>query len=134
LTFVAAACNSVDHVEVAFVEWVDEPFAFSIPTSVSAGQSFEAVLTTYGDGCASVDSTDVVVDSASASITPFDRERVPAGSETCVSNVMLLAHSVQLVFDASGTKTLVVHGRRRPGGGPTNTPTDVQHEVSVDVQ
>jgi hypothetical protein len=135
LVLFAPACGAEDRsVQVGFIEWVDEAFAFDAPSTVQAGQSFEGILTTYGDGCVSLDRTDVLLHADSASITPFDREQPPSDGAACPLNVVLVLHHAQLVFASPGNKTITVYGRRQPGGGSANSPTDVQHEISVVVE
>src|SRR3954468_23729198 len=129
------ACGGADDVvDVGFVEWVGAPFTIEIPSTVRTSERFEANLTTYGDGCTSSESTEVILQADSASITPYNRERIPSHDEGCPLNVILIPHQASLMFETPGTKRIIVRGRSQPGGGPGSVATDVERDISVIVE
>ena len=128
---VSQACSDDSYeVELAVVETVVNPFAIEAPADARSGEPFEVVLTTYGGSCTSVEETEVTAQADTASITPYNRVRV---GSNCPKNIEFVLHRARLMFDTPGSKTIVVYGKKDPGGA-SGVLTDVSHTVQVTVQ
>jgi hypothetical protein len=91
--------------------------ALVAPASVSAGQTFQATVTTLGfNGCWQADGADLSNGGATLTIHPYDAVR----GEVCTQALVELRRTVDLRFDTPGTATIVVEGRgdpNEPGAG-----------------
>jgi hypothetical protein len=110
LTLVAACDESV--VERGMVEWGGNPARIEAPSVVTVGARFDVVVTTYGEGCTYLESTDVVVEGNDTVIEPYDSRTITHGDGACPSDIKLIAHNAAMTFDRVGTQTVRVRGRR----------------------
>jgi hypothetical protein len=85
---------------------------FIVPGHARVGQPVQAVITTYGGGCISEDTTFVSVSGMSAEITPM--QRVYYGG-ACTMEMRITRRPITLVFDKPGVANVRVTGRANPG-------------------
>jgi hypothetical protein len=110
----ASACDdSDDVVEIGVIERVDIGIGaeIEVPSSVKIGELALVRVSTYGDGCISLDDTEVNITAGGAEITPYDRRHPPK----CTSNFLVFKHEAQVRFNTLGLKTILVNGRSRDG-------------------
>lgn len=102
--------------------------ALVAPSSVTAGQVFQATVTTLGfNACWRADGADVSNGGATLTIRPYDTVR----GEVCAQALVELRRTVDLRFDTPGTAKIVVEGR----GDPNEPgPGIVQVEQTVTVR
>lgn len=98
--------------------WPDPGTALiEAPDEVDAGVPFDIVVRTLGlSGCWSALRTEVVLQSARATILPIDRDRSDPDT-ACTLVLQALRHDARLVFDDPGPARIVVRGRRVLGDG-----------------
>ncbi|HYH80428.1 MAG TPA: hypothetical protein VEX86_11550 [Longimicrobium sp.] len=101
--------------------------ALVAPAVVSAGQTFQATVTTLGfSGCWRADGAEVATAAATASIHPYDRQE----GEVCTAALVELRRTVDLRFDTPGTAKIVVEGRSDPNE-PQSGIVRVEQTVTV---
>ena len=101
--------------------------ALAAPATVTAGQPFQATVTTLGyDGCWRSDGEDVTRAATQAVIRPYDKVQ----GEACTTALVEIRHVVQLRFDNRGTAKIVVQGRAEPLD-PQQGPVTVEQTVTV---
>lgn len=105
---IAACDDSV--VEVGVLQFHNDPVRILVPDTARPREAVLVQIVTYGDGCVSVEDTEVEPSEEGAEITPYDRRRVGEGA--CPQIQLHLSHDVQITFDTAGPKTIRVHGRR----------------------
>jgi hypothetical protein len=89
--------------------------AIEVPTTVQVGQDFTVTIRTgWRNGCARQDGTEVRVQGASATITPYDR--ITEGA-VCTQATQEFVHSATLRFAQPGTARLLIRGRATPNEG-----------------
>jgi hypothetical protein len=132
------ACISCDFdpeyvVEIGKITYSDGNPSIDSPATVTAGEEATVIVVTVGNGCVTLESTSVVLDAASADITPYDRRRIPDENEGCTQIAIPLAHKAQVRFDQPGAKTLRFHVRRATGSpaNPIET-TEIPVELMVE--
>lgn len=101
----------------------DDPHV-TVPATAQAGLAFTVRVRTYGGGCVSQGNTHVFLESATATIMPYDRH---SGAEACTQELELFEHAVDLTFDEPGIAHVTVRGRE---GGSDDTVT-FTYEVEV---
>jgi hypothetical protein len=130
LLVLMAACDSLagpgEREEVGIIAGLAEAAPeIEIPATVQAGEEFSVtIITVWRNGCARMDRTDVEVDGANATITPWDVIRDGA---MCSQEPRQFNHTATLSFSEPGTSQVVVRGRASDAGGVT----EVQREVTV---
>lgn len=92
--------------------WPDaDAVVIEAPGTVTAGESFEAVVWTVGNsGCWEVARTEVENGASLAEILPVDRDRMTEGI-ACTAVMVELDHRVELVLTTPGEATIRVVGR-----------------------
>jgi len=101
--------------------------AVAAPSVVTAGQPFQATITTLGyDGCWRADGEEVTRNAAQAVIRPYDKIQ----GEACTGALVEIRHVVELRFDNPGTAKVVVQGRN-DRDAPTFRNVTVEHTVTV---
>jgi hypothetical protein len=113
-------------VERGRIEFYSDPAIIEMPTIVSVGEAFSARIVTYGGGCIDYHSTEVEAEGADTVIEPYDRH---SGASVCTSDLRTISHDVTLRFDAAGTETVVVRGRRVDG----NTDEVIEIPVAISI-
>ena len=109
----SVACQADDSVvEIGVIHYFGDPEQIDVPTSARVGHPFRVTITTFGDGCHSLERTEVQAGDDAIDVTPYDRRLVPSPGEACITLLVSLRHEVELVFETAGTKELRVHGRR----------------------
>ena len=84
----------------------------STPDTVAAGRTFEVAIATVGSrSCVSVASTEVTTDGLTATVTPFNYQRIKGG---CDDVPWIHMHRTTLTFEVPGSARLIV--RARPFG------------------
>ena len=110
LALLAAGCGSIlgpDGKRVIGV--IGDGSGIEVPAAVQAGQDFTVTIqTSWPDGCAHEDGTEVQQRAASATVTPYDR--VTEGG-TCTSAPQRLTHVATLRFSQPGTAVVNIRGR-----------------------
>jgi hypothetical protein len=102
--------------------------ALTAPATVTAGQTFQAVVTTLGySGCWRNAGEDVTNAAGLAIVHPYDMVR----GEVCTDALVEIRHIVFLRFDTPGTAQIVVQGRSDPN---EPAPRAVTIEKTVTVQ
>jgi hypothetical protein len=130
----STACGEEDSVvEVGIVELHSDPLLLDVPAVARVGEALEVVVTTYGDGCVSEETTQVEMSGDDlVTITPFDRRIIPSDKTgRCPAILRKFPHRAELMFTTPGTKTVLVRGRKTILFH--HTPFDVEHERQVQV-
>lgn len=95
---------------------IDAP-AVEVPTDVEAGEAFSiAIQTTWHDGCARKDSTEVRIDGSTVTVTPYE---VVTEGGICTQAVQQFTHSATLMFSATGAAEVIIRGRASRNAGVT---------------
>lgn len=98
-----------------------------VPDSVEAGEPFTvSVVTTWPDGCASLDETEVRATGAEVHVFPWD---LLSEGDECIAEPQRFEHTVRLSRATPAVLALTVHGRRRVGD--TRTQVAITYEVVV---
>jgi hypothetical protein len=120
---VAAACSNAptaargDRQPGVIGIYRDQPTTgvLQLPATIHAGESFQAVVTTFGSSsCTQADGAEVSQSFSSAEITPYDLE-APAGT-ACTDDLHAFPRTVELRFATSGRGLIRVRGRSLYGG------------------
>ncbi|MBW3655143.1 MAG: hypothetical protein KY444_03495 [Gemmatimonadetes bacterium] len=86
-----------------------------VPATVQAGQDFTVTIqTSWPNGCAHEDGTEVQQGAASATVTPYDH--VSEGG-TCTHAPQRFTHVATLRFSQPGTAVVKIRGRPSPNEG-----------------
>jgi hypothetical protein len=93
---------------VGFIHDIGGRQVINAPSAVTAGQSFNVTVSTFGNSCVSAAGADVAIDGLTARITPYDFVR---DDEGCLDIGLYFPRTVQLRFDQPGTATIRVRGR-----------------------
>ena len=111
---------------VALVSFTTDPFLVEAPSSATAGQPFDVVVTTYGGGCIGEDTTVVDVSEHHADIVPYQRVyRPPQGNFGCTMELRITRRQVHVVIGQAGRATVRVIGRASPGDSLVSTERSV---------
>jgi len=86
------------------------------PDTVRLGLPIPLVARSYGGGCSLADETGVQVTGARIDVRPTVSEPHPAFPVACDAMLRILDHPVSVTYNRVGPVTVVVHGRREPGG------------------
>jgi len=101
--------------------------ALAAPATVTAGQAFQATVTTLGfDGCWRSAGETVTLVAEQATIQPYDR----VDGEVCTGALVEIRHVVELSFFTPGTATIVVQGRSDPNE-PGSGPVKIERTITV---
>lgn len=101
--------------------------ALAAPSAVTAGQPFQATITTLGyDGCWRADGEEVTRSAAQAVVRPYDKVQ----GDACTAALKEITHVVELRFDTPGTAKIVVQGRN-DRDAPTFRNVTVEQTVTV---
>jgi hypothetical protein len=122
----AAAVSCADEPRTVHETLVDIGYiaAIDAPPSAQAGSAFVVSITTVGDPCFSVYSTEVTETADGADITPYDQQIVSvAPNSACPASRIYLPHDAMLEFASPGPKIVTVHGA---GGRADPVTIDVQ--------
>lgn len=109
-----SACGVAEPLEdrlVGILVLEDGAPAVVVPDTVRAGVPFQVSVTTVGGACIRRDETDVEVDGATATVTPWDRFAIPRPGFGCLPSTATLDHTTSVTFPGSGPATVVVRGR-----------------------
>jgi hypothetical protein len=113
----AAACSSTDpnrYVrELGFLQLHESPIEVAVPQAVRAGEEFTISVVTRGGGCTNVGDTETTGSGTTVDVRPYDL-RIEGPDVACPDILRGLTHQVPWRFDAPGTYTVRVHGRREP--------------------
>lgn len=101
--------------ELGYIESYPSPVEATVPATARAGEPFTVRVVTRGSGCTSAGDTEARVSGAAADVSPYDLRQEGPGI-ACPDILRSLTHEATLRFDAPGTATVRVHGRREPGG------------------
>ena len=125
----AVACDDGVIVEIGVIEQ-DGPAQIQVPTTARVGEPALIQVTTYGGGCVSVETTEVVVTDDGAEITPYDRRR----EGNCTAIRLEFDHNAAIRFDTPGLKVIRVNGRKMYFGGGEFQDELVQRTFSMNVE
>ena len=105
----SAACDDTEPgvVEVGAIEYAGSPALIEVPTSVKLGESALVRVRTSGNGCVSLEDTEVSMFDGGVEITPYDRRKPPPC--TLIQNFFM--HEASVNFETLGAKTVLVNGR-----------------------
>ena len=108
LAIASTACDDSDEsvVEIGVIEHYAVQTQIEVPSSVTRGVQALVRVTTFGDGCISLEDTEVHITADGAEITPYDRRTPPK----CTANLNHFSHEAYVSFDSLGPKTIVVNG------------------------
>lgn len=109
-----AACGVAEPLEdrlVGILVLEDGAPVVDVPDTVRAGTPFEVSVITVGGACIRRDDTDVEVDGATATVTPWDRFAIPRPGFGCLPSTSTLDHTASVTFSSPGAATVVVRGR-----------------------
>lgn len=115
----AAACSSTganrEVRELGSIDYYETAVEVTVPATVHAGAPFTVRVVTWGGGCTRAGDTEATVSGAVADVSPYDL-RIDGPGVACPDILRSLTHEATLRFDAPGTATVRVHGRREPSG------------------
>jgi hypothetical protein len=101
--------------ELGFLELYGSPLEVTVPENVRTGEPFTVTVVTRGGGCTTAGDTEVALGGAAADVSPYDLTAT-GPNVACPDILRAFTHEATLRFDALGTATVRVHGRREPGG------------------
>ena len=101
-----------------------------VPQSSTAGSDFVVDVTTWGGGCQSLESTEVVASSGVIDVTPYDRRRIPPPGSGCTQPLLVFEHHATIVFDMPGMQTIRLHVRSPDVHGVLQA-LDLSYQVGV---
>jgi hypothetical protein len=93
------------------------------PSTVHTNEAFIVSITTWGDGCIELHSTDVELSADGATITPYDEY----SEGSCVLILAPIHHEASVTFKTLGEKTIVVRGR-----DAQHNPAEVMRSITVE--
>ena len=110
LALLAAGCGTIfGPDEKRVIGIIGDGSTIQIPATVSAGQDFDVTIHTgWRNTCAREDGTEVQLQGASATVTPYDR--VTEGG-MCGQAPQQLTHVATLRFSQPGTAVINIRGR-----------------------
>ena len=100
----------------AILRFYGDPLVLGVPDTVVQATPFEVTVRTYGGGCIDQGDTEVSVTGRSAALRPYDIfvTYLPP-NHACTDDLRLYTHRAVLRFEQTGSATVTVHGRARPG-------------------
>jgi hypothetical protein len=101
----------------------DDP-RISMPDSVARGASFDVTVVSYGNGCVSRHSTQLLLQPSGATVIPFDATK---RHFACPDILLSLEHRATLHFQTPGERRIVFRGRTLPD----STIISVERTVTV---
>jgi hypothetical protein len=107
-----SACAEDAVVEIGLLEVQGAGQQVQVPLDAVVNEPFRVELKTWGDGCFSLERTDVETTVDEVQITPFDRRKLGSGCPTILNG---FDHGQTIMFDSSGNKTVRIVGRREVG-------------------
>ena len=119
ITLVFPACEElgvVGDTELApgVIKFHHDDIEITVPTEFEAGQPSTVSVATFGDGCVSMGETRVEVDGLSAVVAPWNLVPTPGADVVCTMILKRITHTVEIVFDQSGSATVTVRGWALP--------------------
>ena len=93
----------------------DQARNIAVPSSATIGAPVAVTISTEGDGCFSVDSTDVSPTSQGFLVTPYDRDLIPPPGQGCTLELDYLPHQATVTFPTAGSMTITLHVRKPQG-------------------
>jgi hypothetical protein len=131
LGLAATACGLLGPIEnrvVGRVELRDggEP-SVVVPGSATPGRPFNVTVLTAGGGCSRQGDTEVVIDSNTAIVTPFDIEIIPRDGAVCPGYLVFYEHVAQVEMPREGEGVVVIRAR----DFPSDTAIELRHTVTV---
>lgn len=94
----------------------DRSEVLTVPATARAGEDFEVVVRTFGNGCVSAAGTGVRYRGATAVLTPYDNDMSRSPRVICLDILNRPVHTVTLRFPNAGVATVRVNGRSEPAG------------------
>ena len=79
------------------------------PVTAATGTPFTLTIYTGGNGCISVESTDIEPASDGVVVSVYDRHRLRGA---CIQPLLFFPHDATITFAAPGSRWVHVHGRR----------------------
>lgn len=104
--------------ELGIIEFYsDRSEVLTVPATAHAGEDFEVVVRTFGNGCVSAAGTGVRYRGDVVVLTPYDNDmsRLSPGV-ICLDILNRPIHTVTLRFPNAGVATVRVDGRSEPTG------------------
>ena len=113
-TVLLAGCSLITGVsesrQVGMLGYPDD-LLISVPDSAVVGQPLAVTVRTLGsDGCWKGDGTDIKVNGLTATITPYDVDRVTRGT-ACTQMLVEIIHTANLTFGLRGEAQISIRGR-----------------------
>ena len=102
--------------QLALLGFYHDPIVVDAPATASVSIPFDITVRTYGGSCIDQGDTEVSVTGLRADIRPYDHfvTHLPP-RYACPDILHVYTHRATVRFDQSGTATVTVHGRVRPG-------------------
>ena len=132
LVFAALGCGGEESVlEVGVIEYLGrEGEIAGLDAAFEVGMPRRVVVETFGGGCVTQGSIEVVEEEEVTYLTPFDRRFIPPDDGGCISVLFTYRHEIELSFHEVGTRHVVVKGRGVDEVGEFL----VEREYSLEVQ
>ena len=123
---IAIACSDIVFDEdgvaresrLAVIHYYSDSIFSLAPSEVAIGDSFAVSVRSYTEGCTTSGMTLKYASGLTGSIEPYDnypvKKRDP--DNICHLGVAYALHAARFAFQERGTATILIHGRREPGG------------------
>lgn len=102
--------------QLGLIQFYHDPLLVQIPETVAVASPFEVTVRTYGGGCIDQGDTEVSVAGDAATIRAYDIfvTYLPP-NHACTDDLRFYTHRALIRFEQSGSATVTVQGRIRPG-------------------
>ncbi len=105
--------------------------AITVPKTIEANKSFQATVTTSGNGCANAGDTGVILSDNSADVFVYDFTTAIRPGVVCTMILKQFSHTATLSFSKRGEAVIRVWGRRQGGASPLGEPVIVEKRLMV---
>lgn len=124
----AGGCADDSHLEIGVIDYYGESDGvLEAPATAHVGDAVVVRVLTFGNGCVVAAYLDDDAEGRTVTLTPYDQI---SSEDICTDELNRLVHERELAFDAPGTWTLVVHGRRVHGA--EDVPVDQTYTIDID--
>ena len=102
--------------QLGLIQFFHDPLVVQVPETVAVASPFEVTVRTYGGGCIDQGDTEMSVAGDAATVRPYDIfvTHLPP-NYMCTDDLRLYTHRALIRFEHSGSATVTVQGRARPG-------------------
>lgn len=105
--------------------------ALQVPDTVRAGEEFEIIVTTSGNGCYSAGETSVILGEKDADVFVYDRTIDVRPGTICTMILKQMPHKARLKFEQKGEAVIRIWGRKKGGDSPSGEPLVIEKRVRV---